>query len=210
MISIFSCLFGLNFMVAILASHCPFVVISSHVEPSGLIKFGHQYLVHAVQALRVDCTTTTQRDCNRCALRSHERQRRSLPNKSDPPSDIHLPSLSTLVTESTLITTATSAHFYNNSNNFFYKMIKDMIDKQVMELKKLWANKRQLAFQVLNLAMIVFSALMIWKGLMFLTKVCCCSLCMCACVYICTCVTFMFVWWSCTGVWLLLYYRSTW
>lgn len=51
-------------------------------------------------------------------------------------------------------------------------MIKDMIDKQVMELKKLWANKRQLAFQVLNLAMIVFSALMIWKGLMFLTKVC--------------------------------------
>jgi signal peptidase len=27
----------------------------------------------------------------------------------------------------------------------------------------------QLAFQVLNLAMIVLSALMIWKGLMFLT-----------------------------------------
>ena len=49
--------------------------------------------------------------------------------------------------------------------------IKDMIDKQVVELKKLWANKRQLLFQVLNLAMIVFSALMIWKGLMFLTKV---------------------------------------
>mmetsp|Transcript_12352 Transcript_12352/g.29411 ORF Transcript_12352/g.29411 Transcript_12352/m.29411 type:complete len:87 (-) Transcript_12352:569-829(-) len=50
-------------------------------------------------------------------------------------------------------------------------MIKDMIDKQVLELKKLWANKRQLLFQLLNLAMIVFSALMIWKGLMFLTKV---------------------------------------
>ena len=50
-------------------------------------------------------------------------------------------------------------------------MIKDMIDKQVLELKKLWANKRQLTFQLLNLAMIVFSALMIWKGLMFLTKV---------------------------------------
>ena len=46
-----------------------------------------------------------------------------------------------------------------------------MIDKQVLELKKLWANKRQLTFQLLNLAMIVFSALMIWKGLMFLTKV---------------------------------------
>ena len=50
-------------------------------------------------------------------------------------------------------------------------MIKDMIDKQIIELKKLWGNKRQLLFQLLNLAMIVFSALMIWKGLMFLTKV---------------------------------------
>ena len=50
-------------------------------------------------------------------------------------------------------------------------MFKDMIDKQVLELKKLWANKRQLTFQLLNLAMIVFSALMIWKGLMFATKV---------------------------------------
>lgn len=49
-------------------------------------------------------------------------------------------------------------------------MFKDMIDKQILELKKLWANKRQLTFQCLNLAMIVFSALMIWKGLMFLTK----------------------------------------
>jgi signal peptidase I len=49
-------------------------------------------------------------------------------------------------------------------------MIKDIFDKQVFELKKLWANKRQLTFQVLNLAMIVFSALMIWKGLMFVTK----------------------------------------
>ncbi len=50
-------------------------------------------------------------------------------------------------------------------------MFKDMIDKQIIELKKLWANKRQLTFQLLNLAMIVFSALMIWKGLMFMTKV---------------------------------------
>jgi len=56
-------------------------------------------------------------------------------------------------------------------------MIKDMIDKQILELKKLWANKRQLTFQLLNLAMIVFSALMIWKGLMFLTKVRCCGGC---------------------------------
>uniref|UniRef100_A0A7S4K3M6 Signal peptidase complex catalytic subunit SEC11 n=1 Tax=Odontella aurita TaxID=265563 RepID=A0A7S4K3M6_9STRA len=49
-------------------------------------------------------------------------------------------------------------------------MIKEVIDKQVLELKKLWQNKRQLTFQVLNLAMIVFSALMIWKGLMFMTE----------------------------------------
>ena len=41
---------------------------------------------------------------------------------------------------------------------------------QLAELKKLWKNKRLLLHQGLNLAMIVFSALMIWKGLMFLTK----------------------------------------
>lgn len=50
-------------------------------------------------------------------------------------------------------------------------VIKDIFDKQVLELKKLWANKRQLLFQLLNLAMIVFSALMIWKALMCYTKV---------------------------------------
>lgn len=44
------------------------------------------------------------------------------------------------------------------------------MDKQVEELKKLWSNKRQLAFQALNLAMIVLSALMIWKSLMVVTK----------------------------------------
>jgi signal peptidase len=51
------------------------------------------------------------------------------------------------------------------------KVIKEAVDKQVLELKKLWFNKRQLLFQVLNLGMIVFSALMIWKGLMVFTKV---------------------------------------
>jgi len=49
-------------------------------------------------------------------------------------------------------------------------MLKEIMDKQIFELKKLWSNKRQLLFQLLNLAMIVFSALMIWKGLMFVTK----------------------------------------
>ena len=46
----------------------------------------------------------------------------------------------------------------------------EFVDKQVTELKKLWSNKRQLAFQGLNLAMIVLSALMIWKSLMVVTK----------------------------------------
>lgn len=51
-----------------------------------------------------------------------------------------------------------------------FDFVKDIYDNQVLELKKLWKNKRQLLFQLLNLAMIVFSALMIWKGLMTLTK----------------------------------------
>ena len=46
----------------------------------------------------------------------------------------------------------------------------ELVTNQVSELKKLWKNKPQLAFQALNLAMICFSALMIWKGLMFVTK----------------------------------------
>lgn len=43
------------------------------------------------------------------------------------------------------------------------------VQSQKTELKKLWKNKRNLAFQGLNLAMIVLSALMIWKGLMVAT-----------------------------------------
>jgi signal peptidase len=46
----------------------------------------------------------------------------------------------------------------------------DIIKNQVGEVKKLVKNKRVLAYQVLNLAMIVFSALMLWKGLMVVTK----------------------------------------
>ena len=42
--------------------------------------------------------------------------------------------------------------------------------EQLDSLRALFRSPRQLAFQVLNLAMIVFSALMIWKGLMFLTR----------------------------------------
>ena len=46
----------------------------------------------------------------------------------------------------------------------------EIVHNQIGEIKKLGKNKRQLSFQALNLAMIVFSALMIWKGLMFVTK----------------------------------------
>lgn len=38
--------------------------------------------------------------------------------------------------------------------------LKDLFNSQVIELRKLWKNKRNLLFQALNLAMIVFSALM--------------------------------------------------
>ena len=48
--------------------------------------------------------------------------------------------------------------------------LKQLVNSQVDELKSLWKNKRQLTFQALNLGMIVFSALMIWKGLMCFTN----------------------------------------
>jgi len=48
--------------------------------------------------------------------------------------------------------------------------LSEVVHSQYVELKKLWRNPRNLIFQALNLAMIVFSALMIWKGLMFITK----------------------------------------
>jgi len=41
---------------------------------------------------------------------------------------------------------------------------------ELAQLKALWKNKRQLAFQAFNLAMIVFTALMLWKGLMVYTN----------------------------------------
>jgi len=50
------------------------------------------------------------------------------------------------------------------------KAAKEYVDSQVREMKSLWRNKRQLAFQFFNLAMVVLSALMIWKGLMLTTQ----------------------------------------
>lgn len=44
------------------------------------------------------------------------------------------------------------------------------LKNEIQEIKKLWKNKRAFALQILNLAMIVFSALMIWKALMYYTK----------------------------------------
>ncbi|CAK9111965.1 Signal peptidase complex catalytic subunit SEC11C (Microsomal signal peptidase 21 kDa subunit) (SPase 21 kDa subunit) (SEC11 homolog C) (SEC11-like protein 3) (SPC21) [Durusdinium trenchii] len=46
----------------------------------------------------------------------------------------------------------------------------DIVTDQLVQLKALWKNKRALAFQALNLGMIVFSALMIWKSLMVYTN----------------------------------------
>lgn len=46
----------------------------------------------------------------------------------------------------------------------------EVLKQQAVELKRLWKNKRQLAHQALNLAMVVLTALMIWKGLMAFTQ----------------------------------------
>ena len=43
------------------------------------------------------------------------------------------------------------------------------VREQVEALRYLWSHKRQLLFQALNLGMVVLSALMIWKFLMFVT-----------------------------------------
>jgi signal peptidase len=47
--------------------------------------------------------------------------------------------------------------------------LSSLVEEQVAALRGLWRNKRQLSFSVLNLAMIVFSALMIWKAVMVFT-----------------------------------------
>lgn len=44
------------------------------------------------------------------------------------------------------------------------------VKQQVEEVKRLWKNKRQLAHQALNLAVVVLTALMIWKALMMYTQ----------------------------------------
>lgn len=46
----------------------------------------------------------------------------------------------------------------------------ELAGKQMDELKKLWINRRPVAFQVLKLAMVVLSALMMWKSLMVVTN----------------------------------------
>ena len=46
----------------------------------------------------------------------------------------------------------------------------ETLRQQYQEIKKLFKDPYDLAFQILNLAMIVFSALMIWRALMVYTK----------------------------------------
>ncbi|TMW57794.1 hypothetical protein Poli38472_014397 [Pythium oligandrum] len=46
----------------------------------------------------------------------------------------------------------------------------DLVKQQVDEAKRIWKNKRQLSHQVLNLAMVMLTAFMIWKGLMMHTQ----------------------------------------
>ncbi len=43
------------------------------------------------------------------------------------------------------------------------------VEKQLYALRGLWDNKRHLYYQGLTLALVVFSALMTWKGLIVLT-----------------------------------------
>ena len=45
-----------------------------------------------------------------------------------------------------------------------------IVEDQIAELKKLWKINAYCCTRASTFAMIVFSALMIWKGLMFLTK----------------------------------------
>jgi len=47
--------------------------------------------------------------------------------------------------------------------------VMSLANEQVAELRALWKNKRAFAFQAMNLAMIVFSALLIWKSLILFT-----------------------------------------
>lgn len=46
----------------------------------------------------------------------------------------------------------------------------ELVTQQVEEVKRLWRNKRQLAHQALNLAMVVLTAIMVWKALMVYTQ----------------------------------------
>mmetsp|Transcript_13325 Transcript_13325/g.15233 ORF Transcript_13325/g.15233 Transcript_13325/m.15233 type:complete len:153 (-) Transcript_13325:1224-1682(-) len=50
------------------------------------------------------------------------------------------------------------------------RFIAETAHTQLVQVKYLWKNKRMLAFQGLNLAMVVFSALMLWKGLQVFTE----------------------------------------
>jgi hypothetical protein len=48
--------------------------------------------------------------------------------------------------------------------------IKETVLEQKKEVKRLWRNKRDLAFQALTLGLVVFSALLAWKALVGFTE----------------------------------------
>ena len=54
--------------------------------------------------------------------------------------------------------------------DWVYENVVVAADDQWQMLRALWGQKRNLVYQVLNLAMIVFSALMIWKSLIVVTR----------------------------------------
>ena len=50
------------------------------------------------------------------------------------------------------------------------EFVKKIVEDQVAQLAALWRHKRALVTQVLNLALVIFSALIIWKVLMIYTE----------------------------------------
>lgn len=65
--------------------------------------------------------------------------------------------------------TCTSEHQPKQEDSEQIKKM-EAVKQQVEEVKRLWKNKRQLAHQALNLAVVVLTALMIWKALMMYTQ----------------------------------------
>ena len=79
-------------------------------------------------------------------------------------------SLSLLSRLRTLLLSRRAARCTMGIQDWLYENIVVAADDQLQQLKALWKQKRALLYQVFNLAMIVFSALMIWKTLIVVTR----------------------------------------